>query len=1110
MSLADARNKLKAAAALETSSTLSRLPAARVLPGGAVVAKEASGQKPLRREASAWRIEKGVPQAILNTFRREQNMVERTHQIIAVKPSASDPGLLTQRSSTPLMHAAEMQSFAFQRMIATTSAKPSFEIADAAGLRISKQREIMNAPGSQIRLTGLANAVGGNAFPVSTPSNRSEAIKLSTLLDSFLEHEAGGWDEKFKAYDQTFAETILQVANHCAERGELLQRIRKFYLIVKRCEREAQDAARRAREDAAADREAERLERERADKLETEKVIGQQKLDALRAGMVRLKMLRAIHGRKLLAAEARAKELARENERLRAELALEDEARSLEAPLDSARPQESDRGGAGRGRRARAPPASSGGGANRRGSTSGVDLLAQQLEEMRRLLAEKDAQLDAMENVKNDAEMQLKASDQEVNALMAGISTSANRTGKHIASSSKLTQQVQGQAAQMQDKLVGMSSELGSLQGSEQRAQHQLQTTSQERDSMANELEKLRMENKQLKTQARWLRGGFASRGGGLAGVFASSGNSGRNGEGAEAGANGEAGVGGNGGIGAGGGGNANGSGSGSGGGNGSGGCGGGGGNGSGASGGGGGNGGSEGRAGRKGGGVGGGSVEDGGHAGGGGKAKRTRSQGGKDEGEGDAGRRSRTRDGDGGQDDNDSDSQDEGGGKGRSRGRSRSSTGVEGDNEDDESSLKDGRRKGGDIDEDDSVPAGFSLGRRKRERVVRKRIIRSLKGGKPTARWMCFKLVGTLMQARIEYEKETQGRSDEHSTDFGEFVEDRFVELYGKGKVAHDNLRDFIKGLKMTSKTHKRLNNFRVLTGIVPGDDKADVSVTESCAQFYKSVLTIIMEVATNDHMIDLKGQAFWSHYAKPDVMRLSLLYYEKVYEKLKKRMQGKASRPATPYPDQSEKAVDISQIKYDAEAVRAVKSFEATLQDYQDGTLPDNPEVSDDEATRAKIFEYGEAGQSRGGAKGSKTSRICVDCFLDRLLDHWTAFEILEEDQLVSAFGSWDLNGDGNLELEEFSTMIKHANPGTTQKKITRAFIAASGGDSDYVDKARLASALLTNGLTLLDMPKDFVAKPSELGSVHQKSVHKNLTALSGDDSQAVDEVLQELGHA
>ena len=158
----------------------------------------------------------------------------------------------------------------------------------------------------------------------------------------------------------------------------------------------------------------------------------------------------------------------------------------------------------------------------------------------------------------------------------------------------------------------------------------------------------------------------------------------------------------------------------------------------------------------------------------------------------------------------------------------------------------------------------------------------------------------------------------------------------------------------------------------------------------------------------------------------------------------------------------------KQDASEMRALRSFEATIQDFLDGNLPDTPDAPDKDGNHAKVFEYGDPNLSRASSKGKASSRICVDCFLDRCCEHWTLLEILEEDQILQAFGSWDANGDGNIELDEFVQMISHANPDVKQAKITRAFAAASGS-GDYVDKSRLATALLTHGLQLVDKPKD-----------------------------------------
>ena len=1138
MSLSAARDKLKAAVALQGSASAPRLQDARVLTGGEVVAVDDTRNRPataaLRREASALHQEKGGSRAILHQFELERISISASSSRprLASAPSVSEANLLGRPlSAAPLLSSStlpstralgpsELQNYAYDRILRESMSKPVFNLSDASGLRISKPRAQTAAPSrvpasGLVRLSGQApaTAIGGKPIPVSTPSNRSEAIRLGKLLDSLLEQEGGGWEEQCQVYDSTFAEACLQVANHCTERGELLQRIRKFYLIVMRSEREARDMARKAREDTHAAREAERLERERADRLEQQRLIDQQKLDALRGGMVRLKMLRAIHGRKLLAAEFRIKELEKELASLKAELANGEEDDELEALLNG--------GAGGGGRRGRRKGTGPNPG-NRRSSSSGVDLLAQQLEQMKNALAEKDEQLANAERDQADMQMQLNHSDQEVNALVAGIQggtglkkrhTGGQRGGQHGG-------QHGGQDGDSQDGSYspggtyysgsgGYGGENGDQHGGQHGGggqnggQHGGGQNGGQHGGGPMDNDALIKENKKLRAQVKWYRGMIAGKSGGSNGAGGRNGDSDgdeygeldgliwvkvegndppggaelvnealstalltkteftaeefaafkvtdlrpdhyvvangpngscyykpvrqrRRGKGKGGDADGRGGAGGKS------------------------------------------RGSSKKGRGRKGGGDddeddddyyeddgnggrrrrGRGDGEDGGG--------RRRGRGGGDDDDDAGGRRGRRGGGGSG-----SDSDGGGGGRGGRGGRRGSVDGG------DEASRAQRGESGGWMAGADNND--FQLGHRKRKRVERKRMVISLKGAKATPKWMCFKLAGTLMQTRVEYEKDMQGRISEaelEGQDFGEFIEDSFVQMYGNNKKANDNLRDFIKGVKVNSEAHKRLKNFRVLTGIVPGDDLADVSVSVSCAAFYRVAIRVVMDIATDDHMIKMRGAAFWAHYAKADCVRLSVLYFEKAAEKLRKIM--------TSFDADSKKKPSYGDVALDAkmagDAVRGFKSFEAALNDFMEGKLPDNPDHPAEGESKAKVFEYGDANLARASSKGVKTaSRIDVDCFLERALDHWTLFEILEEDQLVQAFGSWDSNGDGNLELDEFTTMVKFANPGIQQKKITRAFVAASGGDGAFVDKTRLASALLVNGLKLADKPSD-----------------------------------------
>merc|ERR1711871_1120271 len=108
-------------------------------------------------------------------------------------------------------------------------------------------------------------------------------------------------------------------------------------------------------------------------------------------------------------------------------------------------------------------------------------------------------------------------------------------------------------------------------------------------------------------------------------------------------------------------------------------------------------------------------------------------------------------------------------------------------------------------------------------------------------------------------------------------------------------------------------------------------------------------------------------------------------------------------------------------------------------------------------------------------------------RTLEHWQMQEELDQEETMAAYRSWDLNGDGMLQLDEFSDMVKFSNPSAGQRKITRAFIAASStsGDNDeaesYVDTSRLGPALQLYGFTLKDRPENLEPGASVNAALH-----------------------------
>ena len=456
----------------------------------------------------------------------------------ALPPSASQPSLLgnfvaalAQRrytdaagldlftAGTPLLRFEEMQASAIVRATGGHSGS-QFSLADASGLRISKRRPPTAGPHWRDPAADAVNGAngspqhksGGSALGATVPSNRSEAVRLNALLDSLL-LEGRGWEQECEAHDAAFAEAALQVASHCAERGELLNRIRKFNKLVLRSEREARDAAKNAREEANEAIERATAGDERVKKAELELRVANQKLDALRTGMVRLKMLRAIHGRKLSASETARGELQREVDRLKAKMedmamAAQRERESRKFTVGGLGPSfdrgggedggGGDGGGGGRGGGggSRRSLVGGGGGGGGRPHACGSDGGAAPPDggEGRRDRA-------TAWRARRDG-FKLRASDQEVNALMSGITTSAARTRTHLQQSSNYAASMEKRAEDIQGQMLGMSSQLGQVQGDAERTAHMLGESQSEQQFIQGDNENMREEIIKLKARS--------------------------------------------------------------------------------------------------------------------------------------------------------------------------------------------------------------------------------------------------------------------------------------------------------------------------------------------------------------------------------------------------------------------------------------------------------------------------------------------------------------------------------------------------------------------------------------------------------------------------------
>ena len=75
----------------------------------------------------------------------------------------------------------------------------------------------------------VSEAVGREQKTFSRPSNRSEAIQLAENLDRKLQDAQRDFLATQRSWQITFCEVVRQVYVHCTERGELLDRVRRWY-----------------------------------------------------------------------------------------------------------------------------------------------------------------------------------------------------------------------------------------------------------------------------------------------------------------------------------------------------------------------------------------------------------------------------------------------------------------------------------------------------------------------------------------------------------------------------------------------------------------------------------------------------------------------------------------------------------------------------------------------------------------------------------------------------------------------------------------------------------------------------------------------------------------
>ena len=117
------------------------------------------------------------------------------------------------------------------------------------------------------------------------------------------------------------------------------------------------------------------------------------------------------------------------------------------------------------------------------------------------------------------------------------------------------------------------------------------------------------------------------------------------------------------------------------------------------------------------------------------------------------------------------------------------------------------------------------------------------------------------------------------------------------------------------------------------------------------------------------------------------------------------------------------------------------------------------------AKVEEVGKP----TGAKGEKMARVCLDTFLDACLQTYFRLEKEEAEQIVAAFHSWDADGDGSLDYDEFREMAAYSNPTLPPKTMMRIYKAATPDGGSNLNVLKFSQVMLENGLSLQTRPPD-----------------------------------------
>ena len=68
---------------------------------------------------------------------------------------------------------------------------------------------------------------------------------------------------------------------------------------------------------------------------------------------------------------------------------------------------------------------------------------------------------------------------------------------------------------------------------------------------------------------------------------------------------------------------------------------------------------------------------------------------------------------------------------------------------------------------------------------------------------------------------------------------------------------------------------------------------------------------------------------------------------------------------------------------------------------------------------------GLAKQQARGERVTRVCLDTLLEQATQAYARKEREEAEAIIAAFHSWDANGDGELQFDEFREMAAYSDP-------------------------------------------------------------------------------------